>query len=87
MHHRIASVTPLSDSRLKVTFVDGTVKDFDFTPLIKSWDVFAPLADRYLFEQVRVSHGGYGVEWNDGLDLSCDDLWFDGVEREPAMIE
>ena len=86
MHHRIASVTPLPDSRLEVTFADGTVKVFDFTPLIRSWDVFAPLADPYLFKQVRVSHGGYGVEWNDDLDLSCDDLWFDGIERESAII-
>ncbi len=85
MHHRIASVTPLPDFRLKVTFIDGSVKDFDFTPLFKSWDVFAPLSDRYLFEQVRVSHGGYGVEWNDDLDLSCDDLWFDGMERKPVL--
>ena len=87
MHHRIVSVQPLPDARLQVTFIDGTVKYFDFNPLIKSWDVFAPLADQYLFEQGRVSHGGYGVEWNDDLDLSCDDLWFDGIERESAMIE
>lgn len=81
MHYRIDSVQPLPDSRLLVRFMNGVVKEYDFKPLIKSWDVFTPLADNSLFKQVRVSHGGYGVEWNDELDLSCNDLWFDGVEK------
>ena len=33
MHHRIASVQPLPDARLQVTFIDGTVKYFDFNLL------------------------------------------------------
>ena len=49
MHYRIASVTPLPDRRLLVRFMNGVVKEYDFKPLIKSWDVFTPLADNSLF--------------------------------------
>ena len=32
-----------------------------------------------LFEQVAVDVGGYGVSWNDEIDLACDELWENGV--------
>ena len=82
MHYRIESVEPLPNAHLLVHFLNGTVKIYDFNKLIKSWDVFAPLSNPFLFNHVQVSHGGYGVEWNDELDMSCNDLWFDGVEVE-----
>ncbi|MBQ4463666.1 MAG: DUF2442 domain-containing protein, partial [Eubacterium sp.] len=28
-----------------------------------------------LFNQVKVDSGGYGVSWNDQIDLECNDLW------------
>ena len=45
-------------------------------PLIHKWKPFeAFLYVDGLFEQVRVDQGGYGISWNDELDLSCDKLW------------
>ena len=32
-----------------------------------------------LFEQVKVDSGGYGISWNDELDLSCNELYYNGV--------
>ena len=37
---------------------------------------------RGLFEQVKVDDGGYGVSWNDEIDLSCDELWENGYENK-----
>lgn len=38
--------------------------------------MFAPLKDNYtLFETVKVDVGGYGIIWNDELDISCDELY------------
>lgn len=31
-----------------------------------------------LFEQVKIDAGGYGISWNDDLDLSCNELYFNG---------
>lgn len=32
-----------------------------------------------LFEQIRVDQGGYGVFWNDDLDIDSDTIWEDGT--------
>ena len=33
-----------------------------------------------VFASVTVDVGGYGIIWNDELDLSCDELWENGVQ-------
>ena len=37
-----------------------------------------------MFENVEVDAGGYGISWNDDLDLSCDEIWEHG---EPITTE
>ena len=40
-----------------------------------------------LFELVKVDAGGYGVSWNDDLDLSADELYTEGIRlKEPIAI-
>lgn len=34
------------------------------------------------FFGVSADIGGYGIVWNDDLDLSCDELWENGVQVE-----
>jgi len=33
-----------------------------------------------LFEQVKVDTGGFGISWNDDIDLSCDELYINGKD-------
>ena len=33
-----------------------------------------------LIDSVGVGQGGYGIVWSDELDLSCDELWENGVK-------
>lgn len=33
------------------------------------------------FKSVKVDSGGYGVSWNDDIDLSEYELWVNGKER------
>lgn len=40
------------------------------------------LEDLHLWSQVQVDAGGYGISWSDDLDLSCDELFANGVEVE-----
>jgi hypothetical protein len=42
---------------------------------------FSLLSDPGLFRAVRVDPGGYGISWNDHIDLSEYELWTNG---EPA---
>ncbi len=75
MFHRITSVNPVEDMRIIVHFVDNTSKCYDVKPLMKQSSSFKVLLVPAVFKQVRVDVGGYGVSWNDELDISCNELW------------
>ena len=49
-------------------------------PLFGKMPVFSPLRDvPGLFQQVCVDPGGYGISWNDDIDLDASELWENGV--------
>lgn len=57
--------------------------DYNMAPLVEKLPVFAELKeDTQAFYCVEVDVGGYGIVWNDDLDLSCDELWEHGVTVE-----
>ena len=79
MFHKVKAVNALPDYRLSVQFSEGVTKIYDVKPLFKKWVAFRALSrSPELFFRVRVDPGGYGVIWNDALDLSCDELFANG---------
>ena len=81
MFHRVKSVLPLPDLSLLVEFENGSRKVYDTKPLFAKWRAFQALSDiKGLFEQVRVDMGGYGVSWNNDLDLAYDELYHNESE-------
>lgn len=79
MFHKIKDVNPMSDYRLCVQFVEGVTKVYDVKLLFERIDAFKVLEyNPALFTDVTVDVGGYGVVWNDDLDLSCDELFENG---------
>lgn len=83
MFHKIKNVNPLQDFRLCVLFSEGVTKLYDAKPLferIPAFKVFAKTPE--LFYEVHVDTGGYGVVWNDDVDLACDELYENGVQVE-----
>lgn len=82
MFHKIKNVYPLTEYRLSVQFTEGCTKIYDMKPLFKQIPLFAELKENHLFSDVTVDVGGHGIVWNDDLDLSCDELWENGVEVE-----
>ena len=79
MFHKVKSVNALPNYCLSVQFVEGVTKIYDIKPLFAKWTVFKELEknDR-LFSEVEVDTGGYGIVWNDNLDLSCNELFENG---------
>lgn len=75
---KISSVTALDGFRLRVRFDNGRETVYDCTQLLAR-PAFAALANPALFRTVRVDPGGYGVSWNDDIDLSEYELWTNGV--------
>ena len=83
MFHKVKSIKTLSDFILLVTFENNVIKYYDIKPLFKKWLEFKNLENNIkLFEQVKVDAGGYGISWNDKLDLSCDELWINGTKQD-----
>lgn len=80
MFHKVKSVTPMPDYNLLVHFTDGQAKQYDVEPLMTKFPAFQQLTDHGLFESVSVDGSGYGISWNDDIDLSCDELWEHGTD-------
>ncbi len=81
MFHKIKNVSALPEFRLSVQFSEGVTKIYDVKPLFEKIPCFAELkCNLDDFYSVCVDVGGHGIVWNDDLDLSCDELWANGVE-------
>ncbi|OPJ58456.1 DUF2442 domain-containing protein [Clostridium oryzae] len=77
---KVISVKPISQEySLIVCFSNGITKKVS---LLKKLDesVYENLKDKILFEQVQVDPGGYGISWNDDIDMSEYELWNIGEE-------
>ena len=80
MFYKVKDVKPLEKYNLLVTFTNGEIKNYDVKPLFDKWEVFKDLVSiKGLFQQVKVDDGGYGISWNDDIDLSCNELYYNGV--------
>ena len=79
MFHKIKNVSALPEYKLSVQFSEGITKIYDVKPLFEKISLFEELKNAPdLFASVSVDIGGYGIIWNDDLDLSCDELWDNG---------
>ena len=87
MFYKIKEVHPLPAYRILVHFATGEKKQYNVAPLFEKWDVFKTLYTvTGLFEQVKVDPGGYGVSWNDDIDLSCNELWENGTLCDDTVM-
>lgn len=81
MFHKVKNVWALPEYRLSVQFSEGVTQIYDVKPLFEKLPVFAELRNNpQKFFSVSVDVGGYGIVWDDDLDLSCDELWENGVQ-------
>ena len=81
MFHKVKSVNALSDCRLSVQFCEGVTKIYDVKSLFNKLPAFNYFKEHEdMFFGVSIDVGGYGIVWNDDLDLSCDELWENGIQ-------
>lgn len=81
----IRHVEPQSGRTIRVTFENGIQKAYDCTPLLKS-EPFRPLQDDAIFRCVHTDTHGYGIVWNDKIDIAESEIWINGrnVEQSAA---
>lgn len=73
---------PLDDMQLLVEFENGEQRRYNVRQLYSTFPVFRDLERESLFPCVQVDAGGYGISWNDYIDLSCNELWDNGVPTQ-----
>lgn len=80
MHHKIEEVKVLPDYYIETRFLGGAVKKYDVKKLFIEFPQFKRFeSDMELFTDIQVDMGGYGISWNDELDLDAETIWEDGI--------
>ncbi len=83
MTHRIQSVNALDNYIIEAQFFSGEIKRYDMKKLFSVFPQFQMFEKvQGLFESIRVDVGGYGISWNEELDLDAETIWEDGVLLE-----
>lgn len=78
---KIRSVAPSAEKQLIVEFETGERKIYDCKPLLEQ-PAFAALKDDGVFRLAHADRFGYGVVWNDDLDLAESEVWENGRVAE-----
>lgn len=81
---KIYKAEAISDRILRVIFTNQDVRDYDITPLLDK-PMFAPLRQPVFFKSFNLEPGGYGIVWNDEVDLSEYELWKNGTVPKPGL--
>ena len=78
MFYKVKSVNVLENMLLEVEFENGTCKIYNLRQLLGRRPEFARLEESSFIKNVVVDAGGYGVSWNEDIDISCNELWENG---------
>jgi hypothetical protein len=74
---KIVRAEAIGDRIIRVEFTNQDLKDYDISTLIEN-PMFAPLQQPEFFRNFQVEPGGYGLVWNDDIDISEYELWSKG---------
>jgi hypothetical protein len=66
--YRVVSFEIVGSYCLRVTFDDGSVQLIDFSPVLEG-EVYGPLRDLSLFNQVRIDPEVHTLTWPNGADF------------------
>lgn len=80
MFHKIIKVEALKNQILKVYFENKEIKYYDMNKAIKEIKTLEPLKDENIFKKASVDTGGYGIIWDDLMDISGEELYINGVD-------
>jgi hypothetical protein len=88
MTHRIYRVTSLKIEAaytLRVGFDDGSEQVIDFQPVLQG-DLYGPLREKSLFDQVRIDPEVHTLVWPNGADFDPETL-HDWPDHEEALAQ
>ena len=78
----LATVKPLADGKLALSFADGEQFQLDVKPLIQQYPSLHELANPTVFQRASLGEWGASVTWGtDALELAADNLRARAVEQ------
>jgi len=75
---RIHKAEAINDTTLIIEFTNQEIKKYDIRHLLDI-PMFSPLRQPVLFKNFKIEPGGYGIIWNEDIDISEYELWRNSV--------
>ena len=76
MSHKIKSVRTSDNMTLLAVFENDIEKAYDIRQMERLFPQFCVLKTNLeLYKSVQVDVGGYGIAWNDDLDIDAEEIW------------
>ena len=86
MFHTIKEITSLENLEIKVIFHGGIEKSYDIRKMFDPFPQMKELENGDLFKSAVLDPGGYGISWNDELDIDAEEIWEDEEEIKRHQI-
>ena len=69
-------------------YISLGIKEDNINNLLDIYPQLKVLENKELFNSIRIDSGGYGISWNDDLDMDSETIWEDGIEvgRENGLL-
>lgn len=75
---KVRQAKAINNHTLVIEFTNQEIKKYDIIHLLIN-PQFAPLRQPTFFKNFKVEPGGYGIVWNEDIDLSEYELWQNGM--------
>ena len=73
---KVADLLPMTDNRVVVFFKDGNARLVNTGKLLEKQDAFRRvLREPAIFDRVKISPGGNGIEWDEDRSVMAEDLY------------
>lgn len=83
MFNQARSVGAIDKHILVAQFSDGKVKRYDLNGIVDRYPIFKRLINNQsLFKRVKLSPGGFGIIWNDDIDIDSTEVYENGEDIE-----
>ena len=80
---RICKAKVIDAHTLVIEFTNQEVKKYNVLHLLGN-PMFAPLRQPAFFKNFKIEQGGYGIVWNEDIDLSEYELWKNSVTLDES---
>ena len=75
---RIVAAKAIDTQILVVKFTNDDFRKYDISKLLEN-PLFAKLHNPVVFKNFRIEEGGYGLVWDEDVDISEYELWQNGI--------